>query len=393
MSDDFIKAIEGQNWPAYSHQYLYDMVRTDAAGASVLAEADQAWTEFTKVILDSRQRIAGLLRMAGATWEGVAADSMAAGTTPLMQWADDAGTAGQASGSGLHQVGESFSFTANAMPEPVNVEVTGKYGNVFAEMIDRDRQERLAHEAKQRAVELMERYSTSNQSVVSSLGVFVQPQDVAVSLSGPPSSGITVQSGGNVIVTRPPDVQRPSAETPAPSNQTPAGTETPATRHDSTETTATGVGGSGIPRGAGKPAAAPEAAIPAAANATTTAAAVAGPQRVAGGGSPSGTGIATGTRDARPGVRSTDRPAPEPGAGPVGGGRQGGGAGRAPGVTNAARAGAIGTGPAIAPAAAAPREDEREHVTPEYLHGYHDDFWGALPEASQRVLGEEPARD
>ena len=90
MSEDLIKAILQQNWESYTHQNLYDMVRTEAAGAAVLSEADQAWTEFTKLVSDSRRRIDGLMKLAGASWEGAAADSMRAGVTPLTQWADDA---------------------------------------------------------------------------------------------------------------------------------------------------------------------------------------------------------------------------------------------------------------------------------------------------------------
>ena len=374
---DLLKRILQQNWPYYTHRQLYDMVRTEAAGASVLSDADRAWTEFTELMADSRRRIDELLRDAGASWEGVAADSMQAGVTPLAQWADDAGVAGQASGGGLRQVGESFSYTANAMPEPVRVAVTARYANVFSGQIDQDRQDRLAQEAKQRAVELMQRYSTNAHSAVTSLGEFVPPQEVTVR-PGPLTKpgGTDVQHGGNMIVTTPPAIEHPSA----------AATSIPDPGRTQDEPTAAG---SESARRATTEAAGPGVATTTSAVATTTAA-TAAPSQQTSGGFPTGTGVSGGFRVSRPDSGLPGRPAPRPGAGPVGGGRQDGGAARAPGAKIASRVGAIGTGPTTVPAAAARREEDKEHVSPEYLRTDHDEFW-EVSQPSPAVIGEDDA--
>jgi hypothetical protein len=44
----------------------------------------------------------------------------------------------------------------------------------------------------------------------------------------------------------------------------------------------------------------------------------------------------------------------------------------------------------MAPAAAARREEDEEHVSPEYLRTVHD-FWDVTPPASPAVIGEENA--
>jgi hypothetical protein len=388
---DLLKRILQQNWPFYSHRQLYDMVRTEAAGAGVLSDAERAWSEFAALMTDSRARIDELLREAGASWEGIAAESMAQGVTPLAQWADDAGAAGQASGSGLRQVGDSFSYTANAMPEPVRVTVTARYANVFSGQIDQDRQDRLAQEAKLRAVELMQRYSTDAHSAVSGLGVFVPPQEVTVRATPlQPPGGTAVQHGGNQIVTAAPGgarLRRETATQPDPgpaSDESPAPDETP-TAHSggtlapTTETATAGPGPVTTSSGAAAPtapAASVASVVPVGSNQRTT------------GGFPTGTGNSTGSRAARPEDRLPGRPAPRPGVGPVDGGRHDAGAARTQGARIAARTGAIGTGPTLAPAAATRREEDEEHVSPEYLRTVHK-FWDVTPPASPPVIGDE----
>lgn len=383
---DILTRILRQNWPSYPHRKLFAMVRTEAAGASVLSDTEQAWAEFVALLTESRQRVDALLREAGASWEGLAADSMRAGVAPLVQWADDAGTAAQASGDGLRQVGDSFAHTAYAMPEPVRPMVNAQYANVFAGMIDRDRQEREAQEAKLRAVELMQRYSTNAHSAVSNLGIFVPPQDVTVApVPRERSGGGPVQFGASAIVTPPPGAGRPEPPASAPDDPGPG--PGPA-QHDATPERSEPIP---VPptETAGRDATPPAAGAPAAT--TTPPAAVqsaAASQQQITGGFPAGVPI--GSPATRPPSRLTDRPAPRPGAAPVGGGRQDEGAARAPGAKIAARTGATGTGPTLAPAAAARREEDKDHVSPDYLRAFHDELWeGSLP-ASPPVIGVEP---
>jgi hypothetical protein len=64
---------------------------------------------------------------------------------------------------------------------------------------------------------------------------------------------------------------------------------------------------------------------------------------------------------------------------------------RAPGAQIASRVSAIGTGSTLAPAAAARREEDKEHVSPNYLRTDHDDIWD-VSQASPAVIGEGDAR-
>jgi hypothetical protein len=379
---DILRQILKRNWASYSHQQLYDMVRTEATGTGCLAGADNAWAEFTALMTDSMRRVDELLRKAGANWEGLAAESARNGVTPLAQWADDAGTAGNASGSAIRQVADSFFYTANAMPEPVKVAVRGNVADVFGGMIDRDNQERQAQQAKLRAVELMQRYSNSVHSAVSSLGVFLPPQEITVR-SGPftfPAGEAGVRRANGAIVTVPTggsastEHGQPEArQEPVPAEQESSRSGgAPEARTPSAGTAAarTGPAGGGtVPAavvGAGEATAAPTAGQPAS------------------GGFAGGARVLSGSLDYRLGERLPGGPAPRPGAGLGAGGRSDGGAVRSQGAA-VARTGGIGTGPA-----AARREEDGEHVSPDYLQGYHDDFWGIAPEASPPVIGAEP---
>ncbi|MFL6140383.1 MAG: PPE domain-containing protein [Labedaea sp.] len=218
---DIWKKILGQNWAFYSHQKLYDMVKTEATGASAVTDADQTWSEFTDVMGQSRGTIERLLNESGASWQGLASESMQSGVTPLMQWTDDARTAGAASNGSVQQVGEAFSFTSNAMPEPVPVTSTANsdfggipasFTHLFGGQTDQDRQERAAQQAKQRAVELMQGYSRNADSAASSVGTFVPPQRVTVGVPPAQTSDSSVSSTSSTIVTGPPAVpgRRPS---------------------------------------------------------------------------------------------------------------------------------------------------------------------------------------
>ncbi|HEV2783368.1 MAG TPA: PPE domain-containing protein, partial [Actinophytocola sp.] len=210
------------NWAFYSHQKLYDMVRTEAAGAGAMATADLAWMEFVTLMAESRQNIERLLRETGATWEGLAGESMRSGVSPLVQWTEDATAAGEASSGSVRQVRESFAYTSNAMPEPVKPAVEGfppTFGHLFAGQTDQDERDRLAQEAKRQAVELMEFYSSNAGAAVESVGAFVPPQDVTVTVAPNQGAGGPAGQGVTDIVTAAPEPDRGAAE---PGTRSPA---------------------------------------------------------------------------------------------------------------------------------------------------------------------------
>jgi hypothetical protein len=418
------KTIVGQNWAFYSHQKLYDMVRTEATGAGAVSAADQAWARFAAMMNESVEDIQQALAEAGVHWEGLAAESMQSSVAQLAQWAQDAGSAGSASGVSVQQVGEAFSYVANAMPEPVKATtVPGTFPWIFGGQIDQDRQEREAQQAKLRAVELMEGYTRNVDSAVSSVGTFVPPQSVTVRVPpqtfGPgPDRHDTASFPGPQPA--PPKVSAPDPG-PPPSNP-PRGAEPGPVP-----------GGQPVPGPAGAtpepvdsgPATTPESTqSPPAAPLPGQA-----PHGPWNGGVPSGrppitgfdpiTGLPIDPRTGRPVEPISGRPGglnPRPDGEPGRGGRnlpgedgrriagRGGLTGSAPieaeralasrGAMTGQRGAAsnAGMGPL---GAGAPREEDEEHFSPEYLRDYHDEFWDDTALVSPAVIGDEerPAAD
>ncbi|HET9143229.1 PPE domain-containing protein [Actinophytocola sp.] len=447
--------ILGQNWAFYSHQRLYDMVRTEAAGVSAVNEADRTWGEFTDVMGQSRDNIDRLLNEAGATWQGLASESMQSGMTPLMQWTDDARTSATASNGSVQQVSEAFSFASNAMPEPVAVTSTANsdfggipasFTHLFGGQTDQDRQERAAQQAKQRAVELMQGYSSNAETAASSVGTFVPPQRVTVAVPPPKTTDTSVTATSDTIFTGP--GRRPTGTAgpnPAPGSapRVPAGSDTP------------NPGGTVTPP-TGQPV---QTTTPGSANPITELPGTApqtpgeGPPSRGPGTGPPGTGFDPVTGhplDPRTGLRidprtglpidprtglpvdpktgrlidpATGRPVGT-GPGPADGGRgssgspgsggradgeparggRGGFSGGVPGEgerTVGARGGAGAAGRAAGSGAMAPMgggagtrgEEDEEHYSPDYLRGYHDEFWDDIPLVAPPVIGAEMPDD
>jgi PPE family protein len=378
---DLVKEILGQNWPFYSHQKLYDMVRTEAPGVGAMASADLAWMEFVTLMAESRQNVERLLREAGAAWEGLAGESMQTGVSPLVQWVEDATAAGEASSDSVRQVRESFAYTSNAMPEPVEPAVDPRFPPtfryLFAGQIDQDARDHLAQEAKRHAVELMELYSSNAGAAVDSVGAFVPPQDVTVAAAPHQSFGGPVGHAVRDIVTAPPDPGRGAVEhathPPAPDAGSPS---TP----------------SGQPSGHGS-----RPAVPPAATHTSTADAVgsAGPAtttpagegtRPAGsspwfGGGTWGPGPAAREPARSRGRAGTTGVTPPTSDHPA----SGWGAAAAP------RPAASGMGPLL-PVGGVGRTEDEEHRSPDFLRDYHDELWGAdgLPVVPPVIGADDP---
>src|SRR5262245_28725642 len=108
---DTTNDIHDLNWASFSHDDLYRMVRIEASGPEGMADTDQAWAELTLLMRQSRQTIDTLLREAGASWEGLAADAMRDSVTPLAQWTDQTAAASTATGDSVRDVAEWFAFT------------------------------------------------------------------------------------------------------------------------------------------------------------------------------------------------------------------------------------------------------------------------------------------
>jgi hypothetical protein len=372
---DLWKAFAGQNWSFYTHQKLYDMVITEARGASAVESAKDAWAEFAKLMEDSRADIEQALNDAGASWEGRAAESMTSGVTPLAQWADDASIAGGASGAGVRNIGELFAFVSKAMPEPVRPpDPTSIFAEVLEGQADADQREREAQQARLRAIELMKGYSRNSEFAVSRLGTFVPPHSVTVAVASPELAGGAIHRATGEFTVPP----TPTAG-PTPSQSTVDAPVVAPGREGETRTTTTTPHNAATPlRAAELPPAQQQqssgvsiaaASAPARQEHSRPAGSRGGGAR--GDGSKARGGGTTGT--VPPGV---DRPRVDrPSAARVAGFRAGG--------ASPAGFGPFGAG------APARREEDGEHASPDYLLAYHDEFWVGDSALPPPVIGEE----
>ncbi|SDC50375.1 PPE domain-containing protein [Actinokineospora iranica] len=417
------------NWAFYTHRKLFDMVHAEANGPGAVADAERAWLEFSALMIESRADTEQALAAAGVTWEGLAAEAMAAGTSPLAQWAGDSGEAGVATNTSVRDVGEAFAHTANHMPEPVPVTSTANsdFGGIAAGFVhllggqtDQDQQERAAQEAKQRAVELMRAYATVSDAAVGSVGAFVPPQSVAVAPAAPSvagsAEGVFVGPTGSGRTRSGPAVEPPAPEPRAqarPAAEDRGGVAVPGDRDGTAVADADPVARQPNPGHQGTGSTSASGVVPPGATQSgdllgrhSAGVARVGDQapllgaaernRSAGGGEPDrgGAGRARGG-EAFAGERGEQGRAEhsrgehshgEPGRGaPVAGEaqRRGEPAGR-----GAARGGGLGALP-MGGGAGLPAEEDREHVAPAYLHERHDDFWDGDPYVSPPVLGAE----
>lgn len=401
----------GYRWEGYSHEQLYAHVKGEAKGTAMIESAATTWATFIDGVTQTRGAVERLLAEAGAEWQGGAAQSMAAGVSPLAAWADQAALAGQQSQASLQQVAESFIHTANSMPEPPPAKPTQGVPDNFLGMIagqtDEDAADQQAQQTHLRAIDLMNGYNTQSQVSSLSTGRFTEPQPIGVNAQvdggmgrsggdtidtssaddssgdsggpgsggpggGSPSSGGPIGSSspapggqpgsnpstGSQSVTQPAQVQTPLAPTPLPGG-TPATTPPPTTSHPFAPITGTlNEPGTGRPTSGGPGSRGGGSGIGGR-----------GGMPVAGG-SPGGGGVA-----GRGGVVGTG-PLPAEGAGrggPVAGGRGG-----APGAF----------GP-MGGAGAGQKDEDKERTSPEYLRDYNDEYWDNTPPVAPPVIGDE----
>ncbi len=168
--------VRSYRWEGYEHEQLYAHVKGDARGTSSIEGTTTTWATFIDHTTQTRGAVERLLGEAGAGWGGGAAESMTAGVSPLAAWADQAAIAGQQSQASLQQVAESFTHTANAMPEPVPVPSKATQGiptsfpGMIAGQTDEDVVDQEAQQAHLRAIDLMTGYNSQSQQSAGSAG-------------------------------------------------------------------------------------------------------------------------------------------------------------------------------------------------------------------------------
>jgi PPE family protein len=406
-------------WEKYTHQELYNMVKTNAQGAGAVGPTYDAWDSFATLIEESQANIEKLLADAGASWEGQAADSMQQGVSPLAAWAGEATSAGQASVQSTQAHMDAFSHVANSMPEPVDVpsrETNGVPPGSFFDYIDGQNDEdpvaQKSDGAKERAVELMNKYTASTKDASGTLGTFDPPDDVGVSAA---PAGSDDDAGGMIDSDDYRD-SGPGGDTgdtgggsdggyggpggyggssPYPAGGPPAGPSS------GTDTAQTGPGGLVPPAAAKLPS---SSTTPASTSnpfgpisgtlfppgGSSGGAGSAGGRRGGGGGRGGGSGYSGGAPGAlgTPGGPAEGAPGARPGvgSGPLGeGSAVRGGVAATPGAKGGAPTGGMPMGGA----GGGRGEEDKERNSPQYMRDYHDEFWDDSPPVAPPVIGED----
>ncbi|WP_460404836.1 PPE domain-containing protein [Actinophytocola sediminis] len=404
---------------------IYDMVRTWAIGASVIARADPGWRNFATVMSDSQHRIDRLNQEVGVSWEGSAAAAMAERVSPLSKWTQDTVAAAEQTKASLQQIADSFARTSHSMPEPVHVPSrVGTFGGfvaIVAGMVDADSAEYRARAAKQLAVELMNAYTVNNEDSRNTAGTFTEPPEISAGVAeraivggraGGFVDGASVsddRSGGDAAGGSGAGSGGPSGSTSSPVGPDgratlPQGVPTaeqalpisgPSTPGPTTSGSISPVAGiltdptAGRPSGSGDM---PGRGGSSGGGGSPSRGGLFGGSGAGGRGGAGGSGGSGGVGGGAGGSRGIGG---APGGGSPGGapGRIGAGALAAEnaavrGTAAGARGGAPGAG--FGPLGTGARDEEdKEHTSPEYLRGHHDDFWDDTPPTSPPVIGHD----
>ncbi|QQQ78039.1 PPE domain-containing protein [Saccharothrix sp. 6-C] len=185
--------IGNYNFHAQSHKQLYEKIH-DGPGHSAAQAVDDLWNSFQVVMGNAKSELESAIRDSKAVWVGVAGEKFTGSTAPLVQWAEDALTAGAATQKSFDDYTKQYIDAETRMPEPVEVTSTAndKFFGIPAAIVhkldgqtDQDIQEKQAQEAKNHAVDVMNSYRDSAAATVDRLGTFVPPPQVTTQVTEP----------------------------------------------------------------------------------------------------------------------------------------------------------------------------------------------------------------
>lgn len=181
------------NFDAQSHRQLYDNIH-GGPGHRAAQAVDDAWNAFRAVMGNARSELESAIRDSQAVWIGPAGERFAAGSAPLVQWAEDARVAGVETHKAFAAQTSFYGSAKDRMPEPVEVTSTANddfwgipagFQHLVGGQTDQDVQERAALEAKQEAVRVMQGYRDGAAAAVDLLGAFTPPPQVVTEVAEP----------------------------------------------------------------------------------------------------------------------------------------------------------------------------------------------------------------
>ncbi|MEJ2859013.1 MULTISPECIES: PPE family protein [unclassified Saccharothrix] len=185
--------IGNHNFDAQSHRQLYDKIH-GGPGHSAAQAVDDAWNAFRAIMGNAKSELESAIRDSRAVWVGAAGEQFAAGSAPLVQWAEDARVAGVETHQAFAAQTSFYGSAKDRMPEPVEVTSTANddfwgipagFQHLVGGQTDQDLQEQAALEAKREAVRVMNGYRDGAAAAVDLLGAFTPPPQVVTEVAEP----------------------------------------------------------------------------------------------------------------------------------------------------------------------------------------------------------------
>ena len=183
--------VSGINWLAISHEQLYKEIRSGQGVASARS-AEAFYRKLRKEYEDARFDLAEGLKELGAAWEGLAADSAKANIGRFGPWTELAGSSAFSGTTSTVAQSEYYTRARDTMPEPRAVTAMPDNGaiqgiaNFFGITTDRQLQEKAAHEAHLRAVDVMRSYAQNSKQTATGFPAFAPPPQVGLEVPGAP---------------------------------------------------------------------------------------------------------------------------------------------------------------------------------------------------------------
>ncbi|MFB9906440.1 PPE domain-containing protein [Allokutzneria oryzae] len=193
---------------AIPHEQLYKDIRSGFGVAA--AEPSRAfYHKLFREYVDARDDLAKGLQALGAAWGGLAADNARASIGRFGPWSEVASSSAIDRRNATERQSSHYTRARDSMPEPKRVTampdntVIRGLANFFGITTDRQVQEKAAHEAHVRAVEVMRSYARSSQETTSGFPVFAPPPQIGIEVPDAPAPAPTPPIGGTPPVRHP----------------------------------------------------------------------------------------------------------------------------------------------------------------------------------------------
>ncbi|MCP3799659.1 PPE domain-containing protein [Allokutzneria sp. A3M-2-11 16] len=183
--------VSGVNWLAISHEQLHREIRS-GRGVSGARSSEAFYRKLRKEYEDARFDLAEGLKALGAAWEGLAADGAKANIGRFGPWTELSGSSAFSGTTSTVAQSDYYTRARDTMPEPRAVLAMPDNGaiqgiaNFFGITTDRQRQEKAAHEAHLRAVDVMRTYAQNSKQTATGFPAFAPPPQVGLDVPGAP---------------------------------------------------------------------------------------------------------------------------------------------------------------------------------------------------------------